>query len=344
MTMDQEKRRFLVSKKIELKSNALVKRAFRTKWKNDKAPSTHSINSAVAAFEKLNLNGNTQKKERSVREKKSDTKNALISIFKKDPTVSIRKAASATNSSYGLCQSILRKELMLFPYKYHTVQKLHTGDHEKRVEFANWFLKKPKDTHEWLIATDEAWFTLTEKPNRQNNRHWAMEPPDNDIEVPLHDQKFMVWMAISATKCYGVFVFDETVNKDNYLDMLKNFFWPKHLNTKSYKKYYFLQDGAPSHTSNQVQDWLSSKFGTKFIDKSQWPAHSPDLNPCDFFLWGYLKSRVYMPMPKDLAELKSNLDREVKNLPKDVLKSTFLNFKKRLNLVISANGGHFEKK
>jgi len=51
-----------------------------------------------------------------------------------------------------------------------------------------------------------------------------------------------------------------------------------------------------------------------------------------------------MPMPKDLAELKSNLDREVKNLPKDVLKSTFLNFKKRLNLVISYNGGHFEKK
>ena len=69
--MDQEKRRFLVSKKIELESNALVKRAFRTKWKNDKAPSTHSINSEVAAFEKLNLNGNTQKKKRSVRKKKS---------------------------------------------------------------------------------------------------------------------------------------------------------------------------------------------------------------------------------------------------------------------------------
>ena len=49
-------------------------------------------------------------------------------------------------------------------------------------------------------------------------------------------------------------------------------------------------------------------------------------------------------MTKDLTELNSNLDREVKNLNKNILKSTFLNFKKRLNLVLSANGGHFEDK
>ena len=49
-------------------------------------------------------------------------------------------------------------------------------------------------------------------------------------------------------------------------------------------------------------------------------------------------------MPKDLADLKSNLDREVKKLNKKILKSAFLNFKKRLSLVISRNGGHFEDK
>ena len=99
----------------------------------------------------------------------------------------------------------------------------------------------------------------------------------------------------------------------------ENFFWPKHLRTESYKKYYFPQDGAQSHKSDQVQEWLS----TKFINKNQWPAHSPDLNPCDFFLWGYLKSRVYNPMPKDLADLKSNLDRELKKLNKKITFSCF---------------------
>ena len=62
MTMENEKRQFLVEKKFELKSDALVKRAFRTKWINSKTPDSNSIKSAVEAFKRLNLNGNNQKK------------------------------------------------------------------------------------------------------------------------------------------------------------------------------------------------------------------------------------------------------------------------------------------
>ena len=75
-----------------------------------------------------------------------------------------------------------------------------------------------------------------------------------------------------------------------------------------------------------------------------WPARSPDLNPCDYFLWGYLKSKVYRPIPKTIEELKANIVRECKNIDKTFLNNTFLNFKKRCNLVIDANGGHFENK
>ena len=81
-----------------MKSNTLVKLAFRTKWKNNKAPSAQSINSAVAAFEKLSLSASTQENPRSLSQKRIDTKNALISIMEKEPTVSIRKAASATKT------------------------------------------------------------------------------------------------------------------------------------------------------------------------------------------------------------------------------------------------------
>jgi hypothetical protein len=66
--------------------------------------------------------------------------------------------------------------------------------------------------------------------------------------------------------------------------MLKVWFWPKHLRTSEYKKYYLQQDGTPSHTSNITQEWLASKFGQKFLAKGTWPAWSPDLNPCDYFL------------------------------------------------------------
>ena len=35
---------------------------------------------------------------------------------------------------------------------------------------------------------------------------------------------------------------------------------------------------------------------------------SPDLTPCDFFLWGYIKDRVFVPpLPVSLNELKQRI-------------------------------------
>ena len=147
---------------------------------------------------------------------------------------------------------------------------------------------------------------------------------------------------ISANRVFGPYFFETNVNKENYLEMIKSFFWPKLLNTLDYKKYYFQQDGATPHTADIVQSWLSEKFGKKFLDKKKWPPRSPDLNPCDFYLWGYLKSVVYNPLPKTLVDLKQNISREIEKIPKEILKSTFFNFEKRCTLILSANGDHIE--
>ena len=93
-----------------------------------------------------------------------------------------------------------------------------------------------------------------------------------------------------------------------------------------------------------MQNWLRSTFEERFIGKLQWPPRSPDLNICDFFLWGYLKARVYNPIPKTKEELKENIRREIKNIDKSILKSVFQNFKKRLDSVIRENDGHIENK
>jgi len=45
-------------------------------------------------------------------------------------------------------------------------------------------------------------------------------------------------------------------------------------------------------------------------------------------------------LPNNFDELKANIAREISNIDKDVLKNTFLNFSKRSNLVIDANGHH----
>ena len=56
---------------------------------------------------------------------------------------------------------------------------------------------------------------------------------------------------------------------------------------------YFQQDGATSHTSHASMAGIQSFFGDRVISKGPWPPRSPDLTPPDYFLWEYLKGRVY---------------------------------------------------
>jgi hypothetical protein len=193
-----------------------------------------------------------------------------------------------------------------------------------------------------MIFSDEAYFYLTLPNNTQNNRIWSESHPCVGLEDPLHDQKVLVWSAISTNRVFGSYFFDNTVNQENYLEMLKKYFWPNLKRTPNYEKFYFQQDGATPHTATATQTWLRGKFGPKFIDKHSWPPRSPDLNACDFYLWGYLKTRVYNPLPKSIEDLKANIQSEFKTIPKKVLESTFLNLKESCELVISARGGHVE--
>jgi hypothetical protein len=43
----------------------------------------------------------------------------------------------------------------------------------------------------------------------------------------------------------------------------------------------------------------------------EWSARSPNLNACDFFLWGYIKSKVYEKRPRTMEDLKERIRDEV---------------------------------
>ena len=61
-----------------------------------------------------------------------------------------------------------------------------------------------------------------------------------------------------------------------------------------------------------------------------WPPRSPDLSACDLFLWGYLKSKVFIRKPCTFDDLKVSIREEIVTVPQKMLVNVMQNFEERL--------------
>ncbi len=106
-----------------------------------------------------------------------------------------------------------------------------------------------------------------------------------------------------------------------------------------------MQDGAPPHIANPVKDFLRNQFGDDIISRHfphAWPPRSPDLNPCDYFLWGYLKQRVFLRQPRTLTELRTAIEIEIGTITRETLAKVVDNLFDRLLSVLATDGKHIE--
>ena len=138
---------------------------------------------------------------------------------------------------------------------------------------------------------------------------------------------FTLWCGLTASTVIYLSFFENydsttvTVNGDRYRTMIREFLIPE-IERHGLQNTWFQQDGATAHTARETMTLLNECFPNHLISRFAnipWPPRSPDLAPCDLFLWGYLKSRVYVTNPTSLQELKNNIYSEMKELSPDTL-------------------------
>lgn len=157
----------------------------------------------------------------------------------------------------------------------------------------------------------------------------------------------MVWCGIIDTNIVGPYFFDDTVSANSYINMLQEFVLPE-LIRLGYNpaEIIYQNDGAPSHTAAQTRQWLTEHFeswiGQREGSEFQWPSRSPDLNPLDFFFWGFLEDIVYLNKPTDLEELHMKIDEAVDNVTHEMLENVQAHIPRRYLMVIERNGAHVE--
>ena len=89
---------------------------------------------------------------------------------------------------------------------------------------------------------------------------------------------------------------------------------------------------------------MIGRRGAKELFLCAWPATSPDLTLCDFFLWEYVKDNVYVPpLPANTNAMTDRTTAVIKTVDRNMLRRVGEKFPHRLDVVLASNGGgHIE--
>lgn len=268
-----------------------------------------------------------------------------------NPDTSIRHRGQELNITRPTLQRILTKDLYLHAYKIQLTQEIKPRDHAQRRGFVDWVLEHHEidaDFSKKIIFSDEAHFQLNGYVNKQNCRIWGAENPRVILEKPMHPPRVTVWCAFRADGVIGPYFFQNaagnalTVNGVRYREMLTEFLWPE-LDRIDVDDMFFQQDGATCHTALETMALLRTRFPHRVISRfgdQHWPPRSCDLTPMDYFLWGYLKDKVYENKPQTIERLKEEIQRVIAEITPQVCEKVIQNFMKRMTVCQRSRGGH----
>ena len=109
--------------------------------------------------------------------------------------------------------------------------------------------------------------------------------------------------------------------------------------SKGWSGVHLLHDNASSHKWEVVMSFLASEK-VKFLLNH--PPYSPDLSPCDFFLFPRLKKMLSGNKYTSRSSLGSAIYQCLQQIPKEDYLSVFRDWVKRLQKRVSVKGEYFE--
>lgn len=241
----------------------------------------------------------------------------------------------------------LLKESGLGSYHRIPVQQLFPQDRLARVNFCHVMNNKVIEVpniYDRIIWSDEAKIHSNYIGNQRNNTTWAYDNPKELQEKPLKSEGASVWVSFYSGGIIGHYFFDGTVNGERYLEMLRNYAIPKFQEVlgENWREYWFMQDGAPAHFQRDVREFLNENFAG-WIGRGggiAWPPRSPDLNPLDYFFWGYLKPIIAKSLPKTRQEIIEKFEEATAIISPEMIADACHALPNRIRICLEHNGGH----
>ena len=194
-----------------------------------------------------------------------------------------------------------------------------------------------------IITCDESWVYYRQLKHKQNNKTWCYkgEPPKTVVRREQHEPKSLITVYFKSTGMVFVDVMEKNKTIDNryYIQKsLKPAFieLKRQRPTSGLKNVKLLHDNPRPHVHKNVKKFLTER-GITLI---QHPPYSPDLAPCDFWLFDKLKSSL--GNFSDIKSLKRAITEALIKIPKEEYLKTFQKYLERMQHCINNNEDCFE--
>ena len=197
-----------------------------------------------------------------------------------------------------------------------------------------------------IVTGDESWFYLYDPTTKEQSKEWVSKTDARPTKVRRNRSAGKRMVAIffmksgliesipleSGTSVTGEWyindclpqVFDAILRTQRRADLCK---------------LILHDDNARPHRA-----WITTEFLVEHhVESYPNPPYSPDLSPCDFFIFPKLKNQLRGIRFNDDDDMLEALDEEIRGLTKEDFKNCFNDWFSRMNKCIDAHGEYFEK-
>ena len=196
-----------------------------------------------------------------------------------------------------------------------------------------------------LVTCDESWIYCYDTETKRQSSQWKhagsprpkkarqSKSTHKHLMIPFFDSIGMIYMHWVPT--------GQTVNKEYYVEVLREFrkrFQGKRPALFKSGQWHFHQDNAPVHNSILFTDYLA-KMGIKTVSL---PPYSPDLAPCDFWLFPKLKEKLRGCRYETIEEMKEAVTKVIDTLTQEDFHEAFQQMLEPYNKCIAAGGYYLE--
>lgn len=272
--------------------------------------------------------------------------NQIKDLILENRRLTIRDLVDIVGISYGSVQTILKDHLHLRRVAPRLVPKaLSFFEKERRINVSQEMLSDYKSVMNNIITGDETWVYAydPETPDQSSEYRAKGEPKP---KRPRQSQSKIKVMLTVFFDVHGVVHSEflptgQTVNKQYYLGVMRRLrenIRRKRPELWTNNSWYLHHDNAPAHTAYLIRDFLMNN-STHVVPQA---PYSPDLAPCDFFLFPRLKRALRGHRFETIEEIQRASQAELRKIPGDEYLNCFKDWEKRWHKCIGSGGEYFE--